>query len=184
MWYNYIVMKRSRTQYLRDRYERSRREGRCVSCGRPNDMPNGVTCSTCRAKYTARYNARGAAGLCAACEQAAQPGRKFCAPCQERDSARQRDRGRRVRQEALEHYGNNCACCGETRTEFLAIDHIEGGGNEHRRKLNTKGGTSFYHKLRKLGWPGGLRVLCHNCNASLGHYGYCPHQDRASASVR
>jgi hypothetical protein len=68
-----------------------------------------------------------------------------------------------------------CSCCGETRLEFLAIDHIDGGGNLHRKKVG--GGGHFYQHLVNEGFPPGYRVLCHNCNLSLGYYGYCPHQE-------
>ena len=83
----------------------------------------------------------------------------------------------RVRWEVMEHYGGNpprCACCGEDQPEFLALDHIEGGGNAQRKKLGFRG-VQLHRWLRKNGYPEGYRVLCHNCNNSLGHYGFCPH---------
>jgi hypothetical protein len=30
--------------------------------------------------------------------------------------------------------------------------------------------------LIKNNFPDGFQVLCHNCNMSIGLYGYCPHQ--------
>lgn len=59
--------------------------------------------------------------------------------------------------------------------EFLAIDHIDGGGTAHRRQVGH--GDAFYKWLRAAGLPAGFRVLCHNCNLSLGFYGYCPHDN-------
>lgn len=91
----------------------------------------------------------------------------------------------KLRLRALRRYGGDvpaCACCGETTVEFLAIDHADGGGNEHRREVGTRGGTEFYAWLRREGWPDGYRVLCHNCNHALGAYGYCPHQLAAPAA--
>jgi hypothetical protein len=73
----------------------------------------------------------------------------------------------------LTHYGNKCACCGETHYEFLAIDHINGGGSKQKREVY---GSHLYEWLIKNNFPEGYRVLCHNCNTSLGHYGYCPHE--------
>lgn len=84
-----------------------------------------------------------------------------------------RDLNRKLRTDALNAYGNKCACCGEMAIEFLSIDHINGGGSKHRRELG--GGSHFYHWLKKNGYPAGFRVLCHNCNQALGLYGYCPH---------
>lgn len=84
------------------------------------------------------------------------------------------------RQEVLDHYGSVCACCGEGRWEFVAIDHIHGGGTEHRRKDRI---SDIYKWLKKNNYPEGYRVLCHNCNSSLGYYGYCPHQKEALKSI-
>jgi hypothetical protein len=100
-----------------------------------------------------------------------------CKACQRSPEERQRVRDymRQVRLDALTIYGGECACCGEAATEFLGIDHIEGGGTEHRREL-TRQGTTLYLWLRKHGYPEGFRVLCHNCNLAIGFYGACPHQ--------
>ena len=85
--------------------------------------------------------------------------------------ARYRDR----RLNCIEHYGNKCGCCGETRIEFLSIDHINGNGLKHRKELAIKN-MNIFEYLTKNNYPEGFRVLCHNCNQSFGHYGYCPHQ--------
>lgn len=92
----------------------------------------------------------------------------------------------KLKREVFEHYGgvpSHCACCGETCPEFLAIDHINGGGAAHRRELGNKTGMNFYRYLRQLGFPAGYRVLCHNCNSARGIYGQCPHE-REWASVK
>jgi hypothetical protein len=88
-------------------------------------------------------------------------------------SNRARYRDRRIN--CIEHYGNKCDCCGDGRIEFLAIDHINGGGLKHRKELSAKN-MNIYEYLTKNNYPHGFRVLCHNCNASHGNYGYCPHQ--------
>ena len=86
----------------------------------------------------------------------------------------QKGRERRVlyRQTVLEHYGERCACCGETTPQFLAIDHINGGGAHHRATLPSQ---NIYLWLIRNDFPDGYRLLCHNCNVSLGIYGHCPH---------
>jgi len=81
----------------------------------------------------------------------------------------------RLKIEVLTHYspdGLRCACCGESNHEFLAIDHIRGGGNQHRKQVRS----TIYNWLKRSNFPVGYRVLCHNCNFSLGLLGYCPHQ--------
>lgn len=78
---------------------------------------------------------------------------------------------RKQREECLLHYGGKCQCCNEDRYEFLSIDHIKGGGNKHRKEIGGK----LVRWLRKNNYPKDFRVLCYNCNLSLGHHGYCPH---------
>lgn len=81
---------------------------------------------------------------------------------------------RHLRYAALVAYSQDppsCRCCGKMNLEFLSLDHIEGNGRAHR----GHGSSSFYRKLQRENYPNGLRVLCHNCNMSLGIYGYCPH---------
>lgn len=83
---------------------------------------------------------------------------------------------RKLRREVLTHYSDGiprCACCDERTIEFLSIDHIKSGGARHRRILRS--GAAVYRWLRRTGYPRGYQVLCHNCNQSLGQYGYCPH---------
>lgn len=83
----------------------------------------------------------------------------------------------KIRQNILDHYGNRCVCCGETTNEFLCIDHINGGGNQHRKSLKImSAGSSFYTWIIKNNYPDDLQILCHNCNMAKGFYGICPHQ--------
>lgn len=91
-------------------------------------------------------------------------------------------RNRRLKIAAIQHYGNQCACCGEQTLEFLAIDHLNSGGNKHRQKIGCVGGVSFYRWLKNHNWPSGFRVLCHNCNMAIGMYGFCPHSRREKYS--
>ena len=88
----------------------------------------------------------------------------------------------RLRKAILAAYSNSsprCACCGETREEFLTIDHVNGDGAKQRRE--GKRGIAFYLWLVKSDFPEGFRVLCMNCNFSLGMRGYCPHQHERDA---
>jgi hypothetical protein len=88
---------------------------------------------------------------------------------------------RRLREDVLRHYSGEhpaCGCCGIDDLRVLTIDHINGGGREHRRV--TGKGMAFYRWLQKNGYPTGFRVLCHNCNHVRGHVrgfvGPCPHE--------
>lgn len=81
-----------------------------------------------------------------------------------------------LRNDILVAYGGKCKCCGETQPEVLAVDHINGGGNKHRRIVGL--GKNFYSWLRKKGFPqDDFQLLCHNCNMAKSFYGICPHQN-------
>jgi hypothetical protein len=93
----------------------------------------------------------------------------------------------RSRLAVLCHYGGDppiCACCGEHRLAFLAIDHVDGSGKTHRRQIGTNPGSYGMHRwIQRHGYPPGFRVLCHNCNLAIGFYGSCPHEAERAASM-
>ncbi len=80
------------------------------------------------------------------------------------------------REYVLRHYSKDkleCKCCGEKHYEFLALDHIHGGGTQHRKQLKSR---YIYSYLIKDGFPKGYQVLCHNCNMAKAFYKRCPHR--------
>lgn len=84
-------------------------------------------------------------------------------------------RYRNLRLAALQAYGNECACCGEKIERFLQIDHIGGGGKQHRDAMGS-GNAAFYRWLEANNYPPTLQVLCGNCNTgSHINGGTCPH---------
>lgn len=93
-------------------------------------------------------------------------------------------RYRALKLAAYNAYGGPvCACCSEARLEFLSIDHIGGRGDVASNAPHRKG-DGLYRWLRQNGYPVGFRVLCMNCNFSIGHSGYCPHErERQELSV-
>jgi hypothetical protein len=93
--------------------------------------------------------------------------------CKECSKVRVRTSQQKLRRFCLEHYGGQCVCCGIDNYEFLCIDHINGGGHQHRKEVGY--GSTFCRWLIKRNMPEEYRVLCHNCNQSIGYYGYCPH---------
>ncbi len=74
---------------------------------------------------------------------------------------------------AINAYGSKCECCGETEIKFLAIDHIKGDGNVHRK---TIGNQTIYTWLKHNNYPTGFRILCHNCNMAIAFWKTCPHK--------
>ena len=128
-----------------------------------------LLCHNCNGSY-------GAYGYCPHCQESSFPvelpsikkigSKKLWMPYYKRY------RNQQLRLNAFSSYGAQCSCCFEYRYEFLTIDHIEGGGSEHRKKVHN-----IYEWLRANGYPKGFRTLCYNCNGSLGLYGTCPHKE-------
>lgn len=80
-----------------------------------------------------------------------------------------------TKEKIITAYGGKCVCCGESNREFLTIDHINGNGHTHRKELG--GSVYFYKWLIDNNFPkDNFRLLCMNCNFSVGKYGYCPHK--------
>ena len=80
---------------------------------------------------------------------------------------RERERKRNYRITVLDHYSNGimkCKYCSENRIECLQIDHIEGMGNEQRKKYGLKSSSMFFKWLIDNNFPKGFQVLCANCN--------------------
>jgi hypothetical protein len=120
---------------------------------------------------------RRAAGLCIFCRKPprpAIPGKCYCELHKELGKIRSKAAGRKRRRKVLDHYGRECYCCGETNEVFLQIDHIDGGGNEHRRIIGQGG---LYAYLIKNDFPSGYRTACAICNwgRSQSKDGQCPH---------
>lgn len=80
-----------------------------------------------------------------------------------------------LRLQVLTKYGHTCSCCRESRREFLAIEHVNGGGNLHRKQLQSQ--RAVYKAVLDADTSlNEFTLLCHNCNQARGYYGYCPHE--------
>ncbi len=151
--------------------------GQCQGCGKSftRHSAGRTHCAACRPAVT-KPCARCGAEFVGSMEQ-----RRYCSPeCREATLSERRQRAhRKQRAAALRAYGGDvpaCVCCGETITQFLALDHINGGGHQHHRET---GGGGFYTWLKRHNYPAGFRVLCHNCNFGRQiNGGICPHQER------
>ena len=140
-------------------------QGLCIMCRSPS-VESGTTCLVCKKKALQRYYDN-------------QPEYRATAKA----------RRRQLKADALAAYGGAvCVCCGEKHIEFLAIDHINGDGAEHRRALlkergwkvsaTAMSGSHMYYWLRENNYPPGFQVLCANCNTAKGHAAdrLCPHE--------
>ena len=79
-----------------------------------------------------------------------------------KESKRFRDR---VKILVLTHYAKGklaCVQCGFNDIRALSIDHMDGGGSNHKKSLGLKSNT-FYQWLVANGYPDSYQTLCMNC---------------------
>lgn len=103
-----------------------------------------------------------------------ETGRLWAAKNRDKMREYQRRKHAKLRDQVITAYGGQCACCGEAHREFLALDHMYGGGNKHRKEVGGDK-AAVYREARDDGFPPRFTILCHNCNSAFGYYGYCPH---------
>lgn len=161
-------------------------EKRCPGCdvakplsafGRRSNRPGGVEsrCRDCMSEYRKqRYDPEKESARHLRQRQAddfREKAREYDRQRNQADPERPRSDARRwrasLRQQAFDHYGWTCACCGATAR--LVIDHIEGNGKEHRQELfghSVGCGSRFYSWLIQNGFPDDLQTLCRPCNSS------------------
>jgi len=131
-------------------------------------MKRDIACKECGLLYQGTRDF----GKCLDCRKLAR--KKYEKDYREQPeySEGRKERYRLLREAVIVGYGGRCSCCGETTREFLAIDHVDGNGRVERR---TRSIHQIMTAIVKQGFPDNYRILCHNCNQSLGWYGYCPH---------
>jgi hypothetical protein len=66
----------------------------------------------------------------------------------------------KYRNKVFEHYGARCNKCGFTDPRALSIDHVNGDGAEHRRRLN---GVNLCKAVVRENYPKSYQILCMNC---------------------
>lgn len=121
-------------------------------------------------------------GLCRTCPKPLAKGSSiFCDYHRVKDKEYSKVSGKKAAQllkaECFQFYGGKCHCCGETKIEFLTLDHEQGNGNIHRIGLfkHNVGGTHMYRWLKKNLYPKGYTILCMNCNWATRYGKACPH---------
>lgn len=172
------------------KYENKKSSGLCMSCENPAVL-NKTRCQNCldheaQNRYKRRLNFE-SNNQCAICgkDLPVDNKGKRCDTCIEKWKLWYVESGYKERlafmrdedfHHILDHYGTRCVCCGQDEPKFLTVDHIDGKGNEHRKKIK-KYGSGFYKWLIDQNFPCGFQILCYNCN--MGKYrngGTCPHK--------
>ena len=107
-------------------------------------------------------------GLCVECKSCRSE--RFTSP-EYRQYRKQQYMRRKM--DVMSHYSNGvpkCATCGIEDIRVLSIDHVEGGGNAHKKSTGVMtSGDKMYHWLRKNKYPPGFQVLCMNCQFIKRH---------------
>jgi hypothetical protein len=91
-------------------------------------------------------------------------------------------RNRKIRERVINKYGGKCVCCDIKIFEFLSFDHKNGRGRWHRAGIAATG-QKFVLWLDKNPIQEDIQILCHNCNQSFGHYGFCPHHPEVTRPI-
>jgi len=117
-------------------------------------------------------------------EQKNKGNKKYCEKpeVQLKNKIYRKERWAKLKLIVLTYYGGNppkCACCNESRIEFLTIDHVNNDGKKHRKQIGSPTGGKFYRWLVQHNFPNNplLQVLCFNCNyGKRVNGGICPHE--------
>lgn len=156
-------------RWAEERRERLLAQGLCVRCGVNESIEDETCCQSCKDRKNRMRRERHKSHP----ERLRSENARWRRENREKVAKRTTREKRQVRLEVLAHYGGECQCCHTDLEEFLTVDHIEGGGGQHRKEIPS---GNIYRWLRREGFPSGFRVLCLNCNSAIHFYGECPHQ--------
>ena len=153
----------------------------CIRCGvkkpassfqgRGNTVRNGVKykrrsdlCRVCEREH------RIGLGLCPNCSRNERPASGFskCQKCLDTQRISLAACKARDREAVFAYYGRCCRYCGQSRTVFLTVDHIDGGGIRLRKSSTYDNGWGW---LRRHRFPDGVQILCYNCNNAKSFLG-------------
>ena len=135
-------------------------------------------CKTCHKVYTNKFRRENP-------EYGKQYAKKYRELNREKMVAQQKEWTDALRKRVFDHYGNSCACCGESERHFLTIDHINNDGHLFRTPSGKAriAGNALYSFIVKNSFPDDLQTLCSNCNfGKRRNKNICPHQEKNWAS--
>lgn len=146
-------------------YARKKDRHECIIPGcKKKVLGDTVRCSHHTKAQKVAYEKKKHQGICTKCPELATHGFQ----CEKHAKALQERNWRRKRM-IMDHYGGPiCAGCNETELAVLQLDHKDGNGNTHRRKIGDgdlgRGSRSTYQWIIDNNYPPLFRVLCANCN--------------------
>lgn len=145
----------------------------CVKCGVPKTLDNFAIAKANRFGRHRHCKACGAVDTMKTYWEDPEPYRKKGV-----ENVQSRRKIRKIA--VLEHYGKSCACCGESNSKLLTVDHIVPiGGTKARVEA---GHRCIVDWLVTHDFPEGFQILCWNCNIGRYHNGgICPHKEGSQA---
>lgn len=153
-------------------------QGLCKSCGKEPYVDGDTRCIKCaqrdivsHRKLIKYYRENGCCISCGSTLDSSSKSR--CNSCLQRN----RELGRGLRKQVMDHYGGKCTCCGESQLEKLTIDHMDHDGKQHIKEIVGGYSDRFYRWIIKHNYPENLQCLCWNCNMGKeANGGICPHK--------
>jgi hypothetical protein len=152
------------------------RQGLCSGCKNRKPREGKSQCESCAKKTAIRDSSKRqrakAQGFCIYCqERSATSGKATCERCNTQHRIYRSQR----RQKIIDGYGGKCACCGESNSKFLTVDHVNNDGAKERKSVGRNNETIF-RKIIRLNFPPEYQLLCFNCNCARFIHGVCPHK--------
>lgn len=161
-------------EYQKQQRLKHKESGVCLTCGSAKQL-NKLSCINCQQRATAsrlkNYNNFKLNDKCSACGEELNGNKFRCQKCHTAHLLSGKKQWREKRQLVLNKYGTKCACCKISVYEFLELDHINGGGTQHRNLI----GTNMVRWIIKNNFPPIFQILCANCNRSKGKFEICQH---------
>lgn len=175
-----------RLEDCRKRWTRRVKQGLCLDCDAPH-LPKRRRCAehlrVLVNKVVARQKERRDVGLCIQCGVNPLETLNHCHDCRVTTNGHKSASRQRAINAVLDHYGRECACCGEAMPEFLTIDHKGNDGKQHREYGDVY--RILYRDFQRTGkWKEDCETSCYNCNSGRWRNGgICPHQEQSCKKV-
>ena len=186
---NKVVKNRTRCQkcldhgkkYNKTRYKKLTATGMCSTHPKRKVVESYARCQQCLDYSNRAHKKAIREGVCPGhTKNKVVKGHKICQQCINYHKEHDKNRHKHKKDIVIKHLGNACTCCGENKSEFLTLSHINDDGAEDRK---LRGGTTgIYNYLyllihdKKEILKNKYEIKCYNCNLGAAtNNKTCPH---------